>query len=213
MAIDEEIQNALLAIHSRLGTIEGKVTLVARADRKRILEALKEVVEKNPLVAQIYLLLDGKRNQGDIFEELGKRGIKTSAMGVSRRMREMETEYGIADLVQGGRSKILRKNREMEDVLNLFDEHAEVARRAKGNDPRAACAQEEPRMNDATPGELQRLLAAKFGNRGWEWDLVEGRKIVEAIEKRGEVDPDALAERISSTYLDRNGATGGSWRP
>lgn len=119
MAIDDEIQNALVAIHSRLGTIEGKVTLVARADRDRVLQVLEGVVRKNPMVGQIYLLLDGKRAQRQIREELASHGIETSDATVSRRMAEMATEHGIADLVKSGASKVYRKNREMEDVLNL----------------------------------------------------------------------------------------------
>lgn len=119
MATDEEIQNALVAIHSRLGTIEGKITLVARADRERVLSVLEGVVRKNAMVGQIYLLLDGKRTQRQIGEELAKYSINTSEATVSRRMAEMATEHGIADLVRGGATKTYRKNREMEDVLNL----------------------------------------------------------------------------------------------
>jgi hypothetical protein len=119
MPTDEEIQNALLAIHSRLGTIEGKVTLVARADREAIRAALREDVQKKPLMAQIYLLLDGQRSQREVYEELLKVGVKTSEMTVSRRIGEMETEHGIADLVRGGGARIFRKGREMDSVLNL----------------------------------------------------------------------------------------------
>lgn len=119
MASDDEIQNALLAIYSRLNTIEGKVTLVARADRERILGVLEEVVRRSPLIGQIYLLLDGKRTQREVHEELAKHGITPSQPTVSRRMADMSTEYGIADLVKGGAVKIFRRNREMEDVLNL----------------------------------------------------------------------------------------------
>jgi hypothetical protein len=117
--MNDEIQNALLAIHSRLSTIEGKVTLVARADRERILEVLEEVVRRSPLIGQIYLLLDGKRTQREVHEELTSHQITTSQPTVSRRMSDMSSEYGIADLVKGGAVKIFRKNREMEDVLNL----------------------------------------------------------------------------------------------
>jgi hypothetical protein len=119
MASDEEIQNALLAIYSRLNTIEGKVTLVARADRDRILGVLEDVVRRQPLTGQIYLLLDGKRTQREVHEELAQHGITPSQPTVSRRMSDMSTEYGIADLVKGGAVKVFRKNREMEDVLNL----------------------------------------------------------------------------------------------
>jgi hypothetical protein len=120
MATDEEIQNALLAIHSRLGTVEGKVTLIARADRDAILPVLEAAIRQSALIGQIYLLLDGKRTQKQIKEELDKHGINTTEMTVSNKVRDMATEYGIADLVSGpGAGKTYRKNRAMEDILNL----------------------------------------------------------------------------------------------
>jgi hypothetical protein len=119
MANDEDIQDALLAIHSRLGAIEGKVNLVARAERAEILKILETTVRAQPLIGQIYLVLDGIRTQKDVLERLAVYGITPSQPTVSRRMSDMETEHGMIDLVQGGAAKVYRKDREMERVLNL----------------------------------------------------------------------------------------------
>jgi hypothetical protein len=117
---DEDIHNALLAIYSRLNTIDGKVTLVARADRDRVLEVLQEAVRRTPMLGQIYLLLDGKRSQRQILAELASSGVTTSEATISRRMADLASEYGIADYVTTtAAGKIYRKNREMESVLNL----------------------------------------------------------------------------------------------
>lgn len=62
-------------------------------------------------------------------------------------------------------------------------------------------------MTEATPAALQRFLAAEFERRGWEWDLGEGRGIVEGAVASGRVDPARLAAEVSSTYLQRAGAT------
>jgi Trp operon repressor len=121
MPADEDIHNALLAIHSRLDTIDGKVTLVARADRERILEVLEAVVRRSPLVGRIYLLLDGQRSQRQIREELDRQGVSTSEATISRHMKNMAREDGIAQFVRtaAAGARIYRKNREMESVLNL----------------------------------------------------------------------------------------------
>lgn len=119
MATEEEINNALLAIHSRLGVIEGKVNLVARAHKQTSLADIEKAIRAKPLLGQIYLLLDGLRTQTEILEKLREYGISTSAMGVSRAMTSLETEYGMADLVKGGASKVFRKDAEAERVLNL----------------------------------------------------------------------------------------------
>lgn len=116
---DDEIQNALLAIHSRLGTIEGKLNLVARAEREAILVVLQAAVTKDPLLGQIYLLIDGKRTQHEVLSELTAFGITPSQSTVSRRMADLFTEYGIVDEVRKGNALVLRKNRAAEDVLNL----------------------------------------------------------------------------------------------
>jgi DNA-binding transcriptional ArsR family regulator len=119
MADDRTIENALYAVHSRLGVIEGKVNLVARAEREQLLTLLEKTVRKDPLLGQIYLLLDGNRTQKEVHEMLVAAGVDVSQPTVSRRMTLMETEHGIADLVQGGNTKVYGKDAAMEKVLNL----------------------------------------------------------------------------------------------
>lgn len=91
---EEDLHNALAAIHSRLGTIEGRVTLIARAERKQLLEALEKLVREKPLVGQIYLALDGFQNQNEVFRSLTEAGIQTSAMGVRAPCRRCTPSTG-----------------------------------------------------------------------------------------------------------------------
>jgi hypothetical protein len=116
---DDELHHALLAIHSRLGLIEGKINLVARAERQQILTVIEEAFGKDPLLAQIYLLLDGKRTQREIVAELEGHGITCSQPTVSRRMTDLVTEYGIAEPRDAGAATVLGKNRASEEILNL----------------------------------------------------------------------------------------------
>lgn len=117
---DRRIENALNAIHSRLGAIEGKVTLGVRADQDRYLKALREIVREQPLIGQIYLLLDGERSQRDVHQELRLAGINVGEMTVHRRMNKIE-EHGLADLsdTADGAERVLRKDPAMENVLSL----------------------------------------------------------------------------------------------
>lgn len=119
VAREDPVHADLLAIHSRLGVIEGKVNLVARAERANLLELLKETVASKPLVAQIYLVLDGNRTQTDILGELAKYKIQTSTFSISSRVQEMERDHGMIVLVKGGGSKIYARDSEMEKMLNL----------------------------------------------------------------------------------------------
>ena len=115
----DDVHNALTAIHSRLGTIEGRVTLIARAEREPIRATLEKEVRRKPLLGQIYLALDGTQSQNDIFETLTAAGIDTSPMGVSRAMAKMHTEFGIIELVSASGANVFRKGDESESILNL----------------------------------------------------------------------------------------------
>jgi hypothetical protein len=115
MATDDEIQNALLAIYSRLDVIEGKVTVIARADREKLLDELEKVVKKDPIIGRIYLALDGRKNQDDIVAELA-----SSKPAVSRWLAKMSREHGIVEVAKGRRgSNVYRHNPQMQEVLHL----------------------------------------------------------------------------------------------
>jgi hypothetical protein len=59
-------------------------------------------------------------------------------------------------------------------------------------------------MSDASPAELQRLIAAEFDRQRWEYDLSVGEHIVAEIERAGEVIPDKLAQRLPTEFFQRN---------
>lgn len=116
---EDDLQDALLAIHSRLGNIEGKVNLIARSERAGLLAELDKVIRADPLLGQVYLVLDGERNQDDIVKCLDDLGISTSRPTVTRRVTKLELELGIAALVRSGRSTVHRQETEAERVLAL----------------------------------------------------------------------------------------------
>jgi hypothetical protein len=62
-------------------------------------------------------------------------------------------------------------------------------------------------VSEATPAELQALLAGEFESRGWEYDMTVGADLVGEVERRRAVDPATLAAKVSGTWLARNGAT------
>lgn len=62
-------------------------------------------------------------------------------------------------------------------------------------------------MSDTTPTDLQRALAHEFERHGWEYDMAVGADIVKEVERRGSVEPRALAARVSTTWLERNRTT------
>ena len=120
MAEGDPTHADLLAIHSRLGVIEGKVNLVARAERDALRALLEAVVRAHPETGQIYLLLDGVRTRQDIHKLMNEHGIAISDITVWRRIKDMETEHGIVRLVGGaGNAMVYNPDPETEKLLNL----------------------------------------------------------------------------------------------
>ncbi len=114
-----EIHNALIAMNAKVDTIDGKVTLLARSLSDPIETQLAELIPKKPLIAQIYLVLDGKRTQRDIVAELGKYGIRVHEATVSRHITQEMVKRGLVDLVDARGSKVYGENRQMNTILNL----------------------------------------------------------------------------------------------
>jgi exopolysaccharide biosynthesis protein len=116
---DDPTHADLLSIYSRLGAIEGKVSLVARAERDSLIEVLRSTVKEKPIIGQIYLLVDGKRSQKDIIEALGADEIKITQGTVSKRMSEMVSEHGMIAIVSDGAQTVYAKEPETQKLLNL----------------------------------------------------------------------------------------------
>jgi hypothetical protein len=115
MTTEAEIHSALLAIYSRLDVIEGKVTVIARANRDELLEGLEKAIAADPILGRIYLALDGRKNQGQITKDLG-----SSEPTISRRLVKMSRDYGIVEVAaEASGGKVYRHNKEMEEVLHL----------------------------------------------------------------------------------------------
>lgn len=62
-------------------------------------------------------------------------------------------------------------------------------------------------MSDATPAEMQTLLAAEFDRQGWQYDLGIGPALLAQVEKRGAVDAQVLAGSVPATFLQINRTT------
>jgi hypothetical protein len=117
---NDEIHEAVLMVRSQLETIDGKVNLIARADRQPLLNALRDVVVAKPTIGRIYLLLDGTRNQDAITAALAEQGNPADKSTVSRRLTDMHREHGMIERVPNkGGGKLYRKSREFEQILNL----------------------------------------------------------------------------------------------
>jgi Arginine repressor, DNA binding domain len=61
-------------------------TVSAIARRSGAKEEILDAMDKDQMLARVFLLIDGKRTQGDIVEELRKQGVSASQATVSRKL-------------------------------------------------------------------------------------------------------------------------------
>jgi hypothetical protein len=62
-------------------------------------------------------------------------------------------------------------------------------------------------LTPETPTQLQQQIASEFERNGWTYDLTTGRMLVEAIERSGGADAEALAGVVPHDFLVRNDTT------
>src|SRR5690348_4731344 len=89
----DEAERELRLIRMRLDAIEHTQEVLVRADHDRIWPPIEERFNADPLLAEIYLLVDGHRSQRDILAALKAKGITTTEATVSRRfiiLRELD---------------------------------------------------------------------------------------------------------------------------
>jgi hypothetical protein len=98
----DDIHNQLLKIHSRLDGIEHTQEVLVRADATRIWRQIEEAFDKEPVLADIYELVDGIRTQTQIVEALKAQGAAVnSPMTVSRSLKRLREELQIVIAIEG----------------------------------------------------------------------------------------------------------------
>lgn len=65
---------------------------------------------------------------------------------------------------------------------------------------------ERQAVSDATPTELQRLLAREFEARGWRYNLTVVRSLVQEAQRSATIDVPTLSRKVPATYLEENRA-------
>ncbi len=118
---DGDVQDAINAMNSRLGRMEGQLNLLTRVHGSAALRELEERVREKPLLGQVYLALDGKRTQDEIVAYLGEHGVTTSRPTVWRRIEDLERKLGIATFVRSEPSVIFRQSAEAESTLGASE--------------------------------------------------------------------------------------------
>jgi hypothetical protein len=114
-----ELFGQIRTIRSRIETIERTQEILVRAEARNIVPALEQAFGADPLLARIYLAVDGTKTQSQILADLKAAGHAASSASVSRKLDRLEKDFHLIDLADRTKAgKIYRKG-ELERILRL----------------------------------------------------------------------------------------------
>lgn len=109
----------LRAIRARVEGIEHRQEMLVRAHSDEILETVWQFIDADLTLAEVYLLVDGKRTQQDIIAELKKKGIAASQPTVSRKLSKLNVELGLVEIGDRDAAGIVYVKSELDRILHL----------------------------------------------------------------------------------------------
>jgi predicted HTH transcriptional regulator len=109
-----EMFNQVRTIRSRVEGIEQTQRVLVRAEMEKIVPPLIEKMEKDPLLAQVYLEVDGKKPQKKVAEVLN-----VSEATVSRRIDKLLKDEHVIVLVDQTTSGRIYDKAPLEQFLGL----------------------------------------------------------------------------------------------
>jgi hypothetical protein len=108
-------------MRARLEGIEHRQEMLVRAHRDEILNEIWRYIDGDPLIGEVYLLVDGDRTQQDIVAALHRKGdaIPASQPTVSRRLSKLMNELGLVEISERDASGATLRKSDLDKILNL----------------------------------------------------------------------------------------------
>jgi hypothetical protein len=119
MAESLDAYNELRAMRARLEGIEHRQEMLVRAHREEILGEIWDYIDADPMLGEIYLLVDGKRTQKEIVAALTGRGIALNQSNVSRKLKKLMIDLGLVEVVERDASGATLRKSDIDKILQL----------------------------------------------------------------------------------------------
>ncbi len=105
---DLEATGELRLIRARLDGIEHTQEILVRTRKEEIWKSLVSEFAKTPLLAQVYVLVDGTRTQNDILSALAAKGLvaPNNKATVSRVLAALREDLGLVQVVASRNSQV-----------------------------------------------------------------------------------------------------------
>lgn len=109
----------LRAIRARVEGIEHRQEMLVRAHSDEILQTVWDYIDKDPVLAEVYLLVDDMRTQQDIVDALQQKGESASQPTVSRKLAKLNNELGLVEIGDRDAAGTVYKKSELDRILHL----------------------------------------------------------------------------------------------
>jgi DNA-binding transcriptional ArsR family regulator len=106
-------------MRARLEGIEHRQEMLVRAHREEILDEIWRYIDGDPMIGEVYLLVDGKRTQQDIVAVFRQKGVTVSQPTVSRKLSKLMNELGLVEIVDRDASGAALRKSDLDKILNL----------------------------------------------------------------------------------------------
>jgi hypothetical protein len=120
----------LRAMRARLEGIEHRQEMLVRAHSDEILATVWEYVDRDEMLGEIFLLVDGARTQKDILAELSRRGTPIAKGGLSTKLKTLRNELGLVEISDRDATGATLCKSDLDKILHLT---AKVERRLEAN--------------------------------------------------------------------------------
>ena len=119
MAETPETAGDIQQIRYDVEVIKNAQTLLVRSNGHQLIEQFKQLFEKAPLLADIYIEIDGRRTQAQILKSLKSKGVELSQPTLSRRMQDLKAASLIEEIATQNGGVVHAKNPVVEKALQL----------------------------------------------------------------------------------------------
>jgi hypothetical protein len=119
MAESLDAFSEIRAIRARVEGIEHRQELIVRAHRDEILAAVWESFDRDFVLAEVYISVDGKRNQHQIVADLASRGIETTQQNVSLKLQKLMKEMALVEAAGKEDGTTVYRKTEVERIFHL----------------------------------------------------------------------------------------------
>lgn len=110
----------LRAMRSRLEGIEHRQEILVRAHANEILTTVWEYIDKDPLLGEVYLLIDSRRTQQGLIDALKEQGFTTTSQPtISRRLGKLMNELSLIEVVERTSEGASYRKTDLDKILNL----------------------------------------------------------------------------------------------